>query len=228
MTIAAGFRCSDGIVLCADRQVSVPGALKYFEKKIVVEEAPEWSLAIAVAGDVGFAREIREKAIETIRSFEESPTIGQVREVLDDILVRTSRLYMREEDPIQLLMALTLFWGDADLLKFDGRALHKADDFNLLRTGNSSLIRFLSDNLYDPAIDMETGISLAAYIVQKAERYIDWCGGAIDIVTIPKTEGVCNWIPAEEAQRRAEKMEGQESLLADLILRQPFSSPSEP
>jgi hypothetical protein len=34
MTIAAGFRCKDGVVLCADTEVTIPGWLKFRGSKI--------------------------------------------------------------------------------------------------------------------------------------------------------------------------------------------------
>ncbi|MGD0324616.1 MAG: hypothetical protein ABSD45_12855 [Terriglobia bacterium] len=37
VTAVVGMRCSDGIVICADQQVSAPDYHKYYECKIFVE-----------------------------------------------------------------------------------------------------------------------------------------------------------------------------------------------
>lgn len=49
------------------------GAFKYFEKKIFIEEGLGWSLAMAFAGDVGLAREIRERIVAAMHSLDDAP-----------------------------------------------------------------------------------------------------------------------------------------------------------
>jgi 20S proteasome alpha/beta subunit len=126
-------------------------------------------------------------------------------------------------------MQLQLFIGhggaikDSQLLKFDGKGLHKADNYGFLGVGDSALLRFLAETLYLTDLSEDEGMNLAIYLIQKATDYIDWCGGPIDV-------GFMNWaqecvmLPQDEIQRRIKSMEKQESKLTDLIIRQPFSS----
>jgi 20S proteasome alpha/beta subunit len=205
--------------------VSVPGAFKYHEKKIAVEVGSVWKVAFAFSGEPGFAREVQEKVMAAIRLLPtETPDGAQVKEILDDVLSNTTRLYTQGDAPLQLLVSLAIWMERPELLKFDGRALHAADNFNCLGVGNSPLIRFLSDTLYSPDIDLKTGVALAAYFIRKAEQYIDWCGGPIDVVTIEDYEDFCQWIPEDEITQKIEQMEKEEKLISRLLLRGVSSS----
>jgi len=88
------------------------------------------------------------------------------------------------------------------------------------------LIRFLSDKLYTKEIDLRTGKALGAYLIKKAEDYIDACGGPIDVVSL-KACGLeafdvpCEWLSEAEINAMIKKMEDQESVLQNLI--KPFS-----
>ncbi len=158
-----------------------------------------------------------------VRLLPGEPTGAQVKDIVDEVLSNLGRLYTQTDYPLQLLIVLAAWLEKPVLLKFDGRALHDADNFNCLGVGNSPFIRFLSDTLYSPEMDTRTGISLAAYIVRKAEQYIDWCGGRIDVVAITDYEDFCAWVPEDEIREIVTQMEQQEALLPNLLLRDPFS-----
>jgi 20S proteasome alpha/beta subunit len=124
---------------------------------------------------------------------------------------------------LELLIALVVWLEKPELLKFDGKGLHTADDFNCIGVGNSPLVRFLSDTLYSKQMNTETGAKLGAYIIRKATQYIDLCGGPIDVVTVNDLDDTYTWLSENDVQAAFQKMEHQESGLADLLIRQPFS-----
>ncbi len=47
MTIAAGFRCSDGLVLCADTLVTVPGVYKQAKSKIKEHQSKSYKVFLS-------------------------------------------------------------------------------------------------------------------------------------------------------------------------------------
>jgi hypothetical protein len=51
MTIAAGFQCSDGVALCADTQITIPGVIKYPESIIRSSPDAPWKPFFVFAGD---------------------------------------------------------------------------------------------------------------------------------------------------------------------------------
>ena len=51
MTIAAGFPCKEGLVLCADTQETIPGYVKSDTEKITIFGASNCNVAFTGAGD---------------------------------------------------------------------------------------------------------------------------------------------------------------------------------
>src|SRR5271167_4782076 len=51
VTIGVGFLCSNGIVLCADNQITWPQFHKYYECKIYPHSTPEWATVFTFAGN---------------------------------------------------------------------------------------------------------------------------------------------------------------------------------
>lgn len=223
VTIVVGFRCSDGIVICADRQITSEGAFKYHEPKISVEEFDAFSAVFAYAGLPGLAQEVHAKVTQTLRqAAAEENIIETVRETTDAILSNMGRLY--NELNLQMLIGVNSWAEGTDLLKFDGKAVHVARNFEYLAWGESSLIRFLSDKLYSTEITTKSGVDLGIYLVKKAEDYIDGCGGPIDVVVLEPVERSYKKFSQSFVEERLRKMEAQERLLGDLLIRKPFSS----
>jgi 20S proteasome alpha/beta subunit len=223
VTIVVGFRCSDGVVICADQQHTAPGAYKFNHKKLSYEEFDEFTAAFAYAGMPGIAKEAHEKITAALRQTPVSQTaIQTVQATTDAVLSQMGRLYTDLD--LQMLIGVTSLRERADLLKFDGKAVHLADDFSCLAYGDSSLIRFLSDKLYSKGMNTKTGMNLGIYLVKKAEDYIDGCGGPIDVTVLGSSECSYSVYAPQLIQERVQRMEKQERLLADLLIRKPFSS----
>jgi 20S proteasome alpha/beta subunit len=224
MTMVVGFQCTDGLVLCADQQITSGAGFKYHEKKLSIEEGPAWKIVFGYSGTPGLAQEVQEKVMRVVRQLAMPITGEVVKNAADGVLTDMNRLYDAFEQKLELLIGSTAFLGQTELFKFDGRGLHKVNNFSYLGIGECSLIRFLSDKLYSSQLDTQTGAALGAYLVKKAEQYIDGCGGPIDVVVLDNSLGDdCEWLPESSVQTAIQKIEHQESGLADLLIRQPFS-----
>jgi 20S proteasome alpha/beta subunit len=220
MTIVAGFRCTDGIVLCADQQVSAVGSHKYFETKIVARDGFIESIAFAYSGLPSLAREAREKMMKILKEIELSN--DAVYEAADQVLTNMGRQYADVE--LQLLIGVVVMAEEPALIKFDGKGLHTAHNVSFLGIGDSSLVRFLADTMYSPEMTTKEALDLGIYIVHKAEQYIDHCGGPIDVLTLNES-CACTLLSELEVQEKIKKLEAQEVYLGDLIFRRPpFSS----
>ena len=51
MTIAAGFPCKDGLILCADTQEVISGYVKTETEKMTVIQGGQWNVVITGAGE---------------------------------------------------------------------------------------------------------------------------------------------------------------------------------
>ena len=66
MTIAAGFRCRDGVLLCADTEITVGSLSKEYQSKLFTINAKADSYLV-YAGCVDFADELVEKLQEAVK-----------------------------------------------------------------------------------------------------------------------------------------------------------------
>ncbi len=222
MTIVLGFRCADGVVMCADQQITAPGAFKYHQTKITVEDFEGFSAVFAYAGQPGLALEVHDKIAKVLRDLGEQKSVSDaVRQSVDSVLSDMGRLYTQLE--LQMLIGTTAVHQKAALVGFDGKSVHAALPFNYLGIGESSLIRFLAQKLYTTKIDVRAGVDLGAYLVKKAEDYIDGCGGPIDVVTLADNYGLTRFSHAV-IQQRIREIERQEAGLHNFLIRKPFSS----
>lgn len=215
MTMIAGFKCEGGIVLCADRQITSPGYFKYQEKKILASEGSTWKLTFAYSGLPGLAKEAKEKISRTLQGMDpEEVDAKVVQEVTGEVLDSMGRQYTDLQ--LQLLIAVAEPVTEPTLLKFDGKGLHIADDFNYLGCGDTSLLRFLCDVLYSSKLSIQQGMALAAYLQSRAGKYVDGVGGPIDIA-------VFHWlgdkhISQEEIANSIAEMEEKEKQFAELLI----------
>ena len=182
-------------------------------------------VVFAYSGLPGLEKEAREKIVR--RLHETGVSEDSVYKAADEVLTQMGRTYT--DVALQLLIAtvgnLSVVFNEPTLLKFDGKGLHKADNYNLLGIGHSSLLRFLTETIFHPhELSTPEVINLAVYCAWKASQFIDGCGGWIDVVVLEALNTSCKTISAEDIQRRVSVMKKQESLLFDFILRKPFSS----
>lgn len=175
MTAIIGMVCKVGIVMAADRQISVPGQFKYHEPKIGAQETEDWSVVFAYAGSPDLWKEAREKMLGKLKKDLTGVTPDYVHAAAESVLEDMGRKYV--ELDLQLLIA-TSTASEVQLLRFDGqsKSLYVASGFNCLGVVDSSLIRFLSEALYTPEMDVSHGFALAVYLIDKAKKYIDYCG----------------------------------------------------
>ena len=218
MTAVVGLRCKDGLVICADRQVTSPGSFRHEEEKISIARSLGESLVFAYSGLSGLAREAREKIILKCSDMD----ANTVYDAADSVLTEMRRSY--SDLKLQLLIGIMKSGRRSTLLKFDEKGLYLADDFNFLGVGDSGLFRFLADAMYSTEMNVTEGSALALYITSKAERYIDGCGGPIDLAILRHKQSDCATLPQQEIMNTIQAMERQESLFTDLIVREPFSS----
>ena len=194
MTIALGFLCPDGIVLCADRQMTdSQSGLKYQKRKISymtgMFAGVRFTLASAYAGDPEAAKimrtEIRERLGEEIAK---SRAIGfqspMARKALDKIFSN------KHAKHLQMLIGIRFYSGEVCLFKISGRKVMDAES-EYIGSGDSSALRYLADVLLvSPRVHNvhEAGV-LGAYLVSVANRYVDGCSGGPDVIIIPSADG---------------------------------------
>jgi hypothetical protein len=192
VTIALGFLCPDGIVLCSDRQITDSTAgLKYQKRKLSWMTGTyggiHFELASAYAGDPESAKIIRTEIAERFgREVSKSKELGfqpKARKTLERIFNTKNTKYL------QMLIGIRFHSGELCLFKTSGKKVVEGRT-EYIGSGDSSALRYLADFLLPTFIStvFEAHV-LGSYLVSVANRYVDGCSGGPDIYTIAKDGG---------------------------------------
>jgi hypothetical protein len=182
MTIAAGFVCSDGLVLCADTQYS-SAAVKVSRTKLW--QAPSGRCAIAAAGDEVLMKEVAETILAMVDG---ESTLEEAKEAIEQTM---ESIYTRHIDPsndpnyvVQVLVAIHASDGAAIFghSRWAATAITRAA---CIGTGEV-LGNYVLDRLWgnEPRPSMAASI-VAAHLLQVAKKHDPWCGLASEIVVLP-------------------------------------------
>ena len=213
MAVVIGLRCADGIVVCANQQMSGPGASKSYERKLTIE--PSQSILLAYSGLPSLAREARQKIREKIGQAEIPSSLLYL--AANEVLTDMRRQYVDLD--LQLLIGISPASEEPTLFKFDGNGLHVADEFNFLGVGDSCLLRFLAAMMHSLQLNLEEIANLAIYLVRKAEGYIEPCDGPIGTAIMKSGDQSCRLLLEEDVQDIIRKVEEREGALIPLIAR---------
>lgn len=186
LTIATGFRCSDGVLLCADTEHTLGDQLKFSSSKISVIDAKGLMVAIAGAGDAAFIRMAFEKAVDRVLACDEIESIkGAIEETILDIHDKHIRLYPGEQKPyFDLLVAA---WTEkerrATLLRTSSTAIVDGGLYECIGM-ETGLAHYLIDKLYRAGISTKYAAFLAVNVLQQTKKYTPYCGGASHIMIL--------------------------------------------
>lgn len=183
MTIALGFPYLEGMLVCADTQMSYPTGTKYAEQKITTGEIEDCRYIFAFAGDLGLATEIRTKIFRKIALYiketKTSPLTEELHAIVETAINGYNRLEVNLE--IEFLLAIYPKGETPAIIHFSGRGINvTTDEIVVLGCGNESLTRYLTENLFITDLDWEHALALGCYIVKKATQYVQFCGEPIE------------------------------------------------
>jgi 20S proteasome alpha/beta subunit len=180
MTVAAGFVCKNGIVLCADTEITA-GTGKYQQSKIV-HLHPDVSYAV-YAGDATFVAEIVPRLHEKIGHGKNSPNIGPTVGAEWKRCFREYYTKPRKEEKTFAYLLLTL-WQPDRLKLFSALAnnFYEVDQFEVFGSG-ADVFRAAVAQFYTPNIDIDAATTLGVYGVLQAKQYAQGCGGETEVVS---------------------------------------------
>jgi hypothetical protein len=185
MTIAAGFRCQNGIALCSDSQYTTWYG-KHHGAKIIQAFAKNGTILAAFAGltdHIGMVKEKIEKATEGLEV-----SLHSVESLVCSFL---DSLSPRENEMFQMLTAFHLREGNSFHLYVSNRMVDTPSTFcpirrcEIIGCGSSPLTDYLV-GLFErfPAFSIEQIGLLGMYLVRQAEKYGEGAGGEAQICAL--------------------------------------------
>jgi hypothetical protein len=228
VTIAAGFRCRDGVVLCADTEESGTG----FKRKVVkIEFRPEiWPSSpdapIALFTGSGNSAFVD----EAINRMWEAVEISGAKELKKIIRIMTeeNRKYHREIWGVYPHVFSIDQLPDADLLfavaAKDGLGLYSAEStrfkpistFATIGCGGE-LAHYICSGVADYGMQMQRCVPLAAHMLEQVKTSVPGCGGESYIATLMRS-GAAQLLQRPEAADMGKHLAGGEHLLKQMLV----------
>jgi len=184
MTIAAGFRCQNGIVLCADSQYTAWYG-KYYGAKLFGAFPKNGVVMTAFAGLTDHMGEVKDKIEKSVEGVEVS--VDGIKSLVCSLL---NAYQPPEGEMFQMLTAFHLKDGGHYLFASNRVADMPAtwfpvNHYECVGSGASPLIHYLV-RLFErlPAFSIEQAGILGMYLVRQAEKYGEGVGGEAQICAL--------------------------------------------
>jgi hypothetical protein len=195
VTTVAGFRCYDGLVLCADTEHTA-GLSKFQRRKILGYMDDECVIRIAGSGHSDYIDMTIEKMLFAMHGA--GKNLKGIKDSFEAVALDVHNKHIRpffdmhdETRPRIYLLAIIRFSsGQLEILKIADTTVSLVEDYEVLGAGEH-LARSLIDWLYDPKISTRMMRVFAINIVQQTKRYVCGVGGTTHVVSL-----------AHEPQRR--------------------------
>jgi len=242
VTIAAGFKCTDGVVLCADTQETVGDYKKRNCAKITVKPAtnpvppirlpraiddptppeitpptPELIAGFAGAGDSSFLEKLIDKAwlqISQASSFEER--CAALEEGVVEFYERFWPIYPYSMKPsAELLVGL---WSpeEFELFKVIGPLVTKVNGYASIGYGGAEANSF-TDRVYSKKLPISKACSVGVYVLKAVKEQVPYCGGDTHLLVM-KDDGHAYFENPWKIKWAEEKLRRLEEAVGPLIL----------
>jgi hypothetical protein len=198
VTIVAGFRCIDGVVLCSDTQEVTQGYLKTRVPKLIVR--PEYGQAgdlkhgiFAGAGDgplidklIGRMWSVVENSSDLLEGVSEGveEEIKKFHQELTTLYQQGDQFYPRAE----IIYALSAN-GEIGLFKATGPIVNPVLRYET-SGGGEILAKYISDRFF-PEFGLPTtrqAVNLALYALNQCKEHAEGCGGDSHVVVMRDNE----------------------------------------
>jgi len=199
VTIAAGFNFADGVMVCADTEMTEGGLAKYHEQKIFPIEFGGAGkgpiLAFAITGLAGQAKRAVEFCQVAIRQHHLRDSTNMSNEVIRDIIegallsfykkfVFCHPHYKQNESWIELVIGLwSHVTGRSSVLFTDGPTVSFAGQFAFAGIG-AYFARYACGRLFKPRMSLRDMTILAAHVLAQTKANVPGCGKQSQFVVI--------------------------------------------
>jgi 20S proteasome alpha/beta subunit len=218
MSMALGLPCRDGLVICADEEVQAPAGNKSYEERISCVDLFGSVLVSSYAGSPELWKEATDKIAHNLIGLQGPEEEGDVCVTPHAVYETADEVFSTMGRPanLQMLMAVGGVFNTPELFVFQQGAMRRTAGFVCLAANESSLVRYLADNLYSTSIHVEMAKSLGIYLIAKAAQYMDRVGAPIDVVVVAGHQP--EWLSDKEIKERESIMLARERNFLPQIL----------
>jgi hypothetical protein len=226
VTIVAGFRCADGVVLCADTQETLAASKTHVPKlrfeprehELVGDHKDDLVLAMAGSGNGPFIDKVVDKAWEDVQiahSFDEACS------EIEDSIKRTHQeyglIFQTGYLPEANLIYAVKMHGQTKLFRSIGPLVSERITWAGDGTGYH-LHNFFASRMYSPILPLQQLIVLAVYTIFQCKQFVDGCGGDTN-VSVVNNAGESQSVPSSQVRWIEEHIRATDLFLDDILLK---------
>jgi 20S proteasome alpha/beta subunit len=234
MTIAAGFVCADGIVLCADTQETT-GYTKNNTEKIRHWKDDGLCIAITGAGDAELIETVGER-IQHALVWEYSPKeirwTDQVRDIIQQEISSAFERYIapyaafpRDDWPGCDLLIVVTVKNEVNnyecLFKASGTTVRQIEFGGDCVGSGLILAKSLMERFCSSFMDLDELVLAMCYVMFQTKKWVEGCGGNTDLIVSSFSRDLFGGISSRDIESLEEQFESCEIttnlLLTDLL-----------
>lgn len=190
VTIAVAVQCPKGVVLGADSLMSHGtaadiGSFAHYETKVHSTNGNYF--AAALTGAASDAEQLRSFAgyfLPALRAAEteDAESIPNVKQILESELNNFATLVNAAPEISLLVAGITSPFYQPELFRTTGLVVRSAGPVEVVGIGETSLIQYAIDSIYQPDMSLRQAQVLTAFLVYAGKRFCpQYCGGKTDI-----------------------------------------------
>jgi len=225
VTIVAGFKCYEGIVLCADTQETVSNLSKRnvpklrFEPSEGVHEGDGLAVAFCGAGDnAAFIDKVVETAWEDAQAATNvDEACASIEKSVKDSYKEFGRIFQPGYCPTADLIYGVKMYSTCRLFSAHGPVVTEKNGYDTAGAGYY-MADFLASRMHNHLMSIQQCAVLAAYILFQAKEHVDGCGGESQIAVL-RDDGVSGVADRRYIKTISELLEFSDSQIGDLLLQ---------
>lgn len=197
VTIIAGFKCSEGIVLCADTQETVEGGVsKRNVPKLRYEPSEQYgairfpdhdadfAVAFCGAGNGPFIDKLVESAWQEAQACTSIDEVcSEIEKSIKDNYKEFGQIYQPGYCPNAQLIYGVKMHGNSKLFTANGAVVNERHEYESHGIGYY-MADFLAGRMFDSFLNIHQCVILAAYILFQCREHVDGCGGESHIAVL--------------------------------------------
>jgi hypothetical protein len=231
MTLIAAFRCTEGVVLCADQQETV-GAHRAAVNKLTPKRCGEYALAVAGSGDGdlvdGFADSLTTLITGWSPGISDSLARASISGALLDFHANEVNWYPAPADEklCSFVLAITPRTETSTFLwRIRGTVILPVGDFALIGV-NEAMYSHELQRLYRRGFSTNQAILLGIHLFSLAKATSNYVGGNTDIIAVLNNR--IYELDAREVRALEERVAAFNERMAALVLAAPDYAMSKP
>lgn len=216
MTIAIGFRCKDGVILCADTQETFDGTKRNVPKLVVKNSTNDHPLVLAVAG-AGDGPLIDRLISDIWNQVSTCSELDDACFAADDEILRIYDRYASSFGgnlpSVELIYAIRS-QDKVRLFHASGQIVNEVSHRSI---GVGHILSdYLTERMFFTDVGIGTMLQIATYILKETKQYVDGCGGESHIVMIPDAGIPYYRVPQADIENR-ERMYKHSDILMEFM-----------